>query len=251
MTPEQKELEIWKTISNYEEYEISNLGRVKRLSYYKNVCNGGKQHCNERVLKPQKRKRGYLAVTLSKHGKIKSFLVHRLVAEAFVPNPNNYPQVNHKDENPTNNEATNLEWCNQYYNSNYGTSKYRIAAKLKNGVLSKPVEQYYKNGTFITEYPSAIEASRTLGLSVSGIVLCCNKKYTHCGGYQWKYKNDNKGITDIRKQILQFNTNNDCISVYDNITEASKATKISGTAISNCLAGLSKTAGGFLWKKNY
>lgn len=77
------------------------------------------------------------------------------------------------------------------------------------------------------------------------------KKYTHCGGYQWKYKNDNNRITDIRKQIFQFNTNNNCIGVYDNITEASKATKISRTAISNCLAGLSKTVGGFLWKKNY
>lgn len=253
MTQEDKEFEIWKSIPNYEEYEVSNLGRVKRLSYDKNVCNGGKQRCDERILKPQKRKRGYQAVVLSKSGEAKSFLVHRLVAEVFIPNPNNYPQVNHKDENPSNNKVTNLEWCTQRYNSNYGTLKYRISAKLKNGVLSKPVEQYCKDGRFLMEYPSAIEASRTLGLSVSGIVSCCNKdkKYSHCGGYQWKYKDDDKYIGDIRKQILQFDINNNCVGMYESITEASKATKISRTAISNCLSGLSKTAGGFIWKKNY
>lgn len=246
-------MEEWKTIPYYEEYQVSTLGRVKRLAYYKNVCGGSKQYCEERILKPQKRKRGYQAVMLSKNSKEKSFLVHRLVAMVFIPNPDNLPQVNHKDENTSNNCVDNLEWCDQCYNSNYGTSKYRISNKLKNGVLSKPVEQYCKNGMFIMEYPSAIEASRVLGLNVSGIISCCNsnKKYSHCGGFQWKYKNSDKIIEDIRKIILQFDKDNNFIASYDSITEASKKTKVSITSISNCLSNLSKSAGGFIWKKNY
>ena len=246
-------MEEWKTIPDYEEYQVSTLGRVKRLAYYKNVCGGGKQYCEERILKSQKRKRGYQAVMLSKNSKKKSFLVHRLVAIVFIPNPDNLPQVNHKDENTSNNCVNNLEWCNQCYNSNYGTSKYRISTKLKNGVLSKPVEQYCKNGMFIMEYPSAIEASRVLGLNVSGIISCCNNnpKYSHCGGYQWKYKNSDKIIEDIRKIILQFDKEDNFIASYDSITEASKKTKVSITSISNCLSNLSKSAGGFIWEKNY
>ena len=249
----QISMEEWKSIPDYEEYQVSTLGRVKRLAYYKNVCGGSKQHCEERILKPQKRKRGYQAVMLSKNSKAKSFLVHRLVAIVFIPNPDNLPQVNHKDENTSNNCVDNLEWCNQCYNSNYGTSKYRISTKLKNGILSKPVEQYCKNGMFIMEYPSAIEASRVLGLNVSGIISCCNsnKKYSNCGGFQWKYKNSDKIIKDIRKTILQFDKEYNFIASYDSITEASKKTKVSITSISNCLSNLSKSAGGFIWKKNY
>lgn len=252
MTQEEKQLETWLPIKGYEGiYEISNLGRVKRLAYDKNVCGGSKQHCCERILKPQIRKHGYLAVSISKNNKMKSYLIHRLVAIAFISNPNNLPQVNHKDENPSNNNVENLEWCDQRYNSNYGTSKERISTKLKNGILSKPVEQYDKHGNLINEFPSAIEASRVLHISVSGIVSCCNgnKKYSHCGGYQWKYKNDNKVINNILKEIAQYNKSDELVNIYNNTTEASIATGISRTAITNCLSGLSKSAGGFIWKK--
>ena len=250
MTQEEKDQELWKPIIGYEEYEVSNKGRIKRLAYYKTVCKGSKQFCEERILKPQMRKFGYQAVTLSHNSKVKSFLIHRLVATAFIPNPKNLPQVNHKDENPSNNNANNLEWCTQEYNSNYGTSKFRIAEKLKNGIMSKPVEQYNKQGEFIREYPSAIEASRVLGLSVSGIVSCCNdnKKYAHCGGFFWKYKNSDKEITKA-STIVQIDKSGKTIGIYYTVTEASKATSISRTSIHNCLTGLSKTSGGYIWKK--
>lgn len=251
MTQEDKQLEIWKPIPNYEEYEISNLGRVKRLAYNKPVCGGGMQHCDERILSPQMRKFGYQAVTLSKNSKVKSFLIHRLVATAFIPNPNNLPQVNHKDEDPSNNCVNNLEWCDQKYNSNYGTSKERISLKLKNGVLSKPVLQYTTDAQFAKEYPSAIEASRELRLSVSGIVSCCNgrPKYTTCGGYIWKYANSSKQIVPIPK-IIQVNKENGAVlNTWDSIKEASITLSISRTAITNCISGLSKTAGGYIWKR--
>ncbi len=251
MTQEEKQLEVWKPIPNYEEYEVSNLGRVKRLAYDKPVCGGGAQHCNERILLPQRRRFNYQAVALSKNDKVKFFLVHRLVAIVFIPNPNNLPQVNHKDEDPSNNCVGNLEWCDQKYNSNYGTSKERISLKLKNGVLSKPVQQYTIEAQFIKEYPSANEASRELGLAVSGIVNCCNgsKKYTTCGGFIWKYTNSNKQVTPVPK-ILQINKDDgSALNTWDSITEASKSLSISRTAITNCISGLSKTAGGYIWKK--
>lgn len=247
----QKLIEEWKTIPDYEEYQVSTHGRVKRLAYYKNVCGGSKQYCEERILKPQRRKLGYLAVNLSKNSIVKSFLIHRLVAAVFIPNPNNFPQINHKDENTSNNYVENLEWCDQKYNSNYGTSKHRIASKLKNGILSKSVEQYDKRGTFINDFSSAMEASRQLGLTVSGIISCCNnyKKHNTCGGFQWKYKDSDKEIRNIETTIVQLNKDNIIINTFSSITEASKYTNISRTSIANCLSNLSKTAGGYTWKK--
>lgn len=244
----QKFIEKWKTIPNYEDYQVSTYGRVKRLAYYKNVCGGSKQYCEERILKPQHRKLGYLAVHLSKNSVVKSFLIHRLVAIVFIPNPNNLPQVNHKDENTSNNHVENLEWCDQKYNSNYGTSKHRIASKLKNGPLSKSVEQYDRKGVFIGDFSSAMEASRQLGLTASGIVACCNsyKKYNTCGGFQWKYKNSKKEIRNIETTIVQLDKNNIVVNTFSSITEASKYTNISRTSITNCLSNLSKTAGGYI-----
>lgn len=251
MTQEDKELEIWRLIPGYEEYEVSNRGRVKRLAFDKPVCGGSIQHCNERILLPQQRKSGYQAVGLSKNSKVKYFLIHRLVAIAFIPNPNKLPQVNHKDENPSNNCVDNLEWCDQKYNSNYGTSKDRIAAKLKNALLSKSVQQYGMDGIFVREYPSAMEASRQLGLNVSGIISCCNchPKYNTCGNYQWKYSGSNKEIVDIRTWIVQLTKRGEQIHSYESVTKASAFTGISRTSISNCLSGKSKSAGGFIWKK--
>lgn len=99
--------EIFKDIKGYENlYQVSNLGNV--LSLRRNI-----------ILKPRKNNKGYLQLNLSKEGKIKMFLVHRLVAETFIDNPNNYPIINHKDENPSNNHDDNLEWCSNKYNIQY------------------------------------------------------------------------------------------------------------------------------------
>lgn len=103
---------------------------------------------------------------------------------------------------------------------------------------------------FITEYPSAIEASRVLGLNVSGIVLCCNNpKYSHCGGYQWKYKGSEKQINNIVNKIAQITKDGKIINIFESATQAFNATGISRTVIANNLSHLSKSAGGFIWKK--
>lgn len=106
-------IEIWKPIANFENYEISNYGRVKSLNY---------NHANqERILVPEVTKKGYLRICLSKNNIKYKFRIHRLVAEAFIQNPDNLPQVNHKDEDKINNCVDNLEWCDNKYNNNYGT----------------------------------------------------------------------------------------------------------------------------------
>lgn len=110
--------EIWKDIEGYEKvYQISNLGRVKSLARWSN----GNHFLKEKYLKTYLDKDLYERINLYEKGKVKHYFVHRLVAQAFIPNPNNLPQVNHIDENKTNNCVNNLEWCTVEYNNNYGT----------------------------------------------------------------------------------------------------------------------------------
>ena len=167
--------EIWKQIDSYEDYQISNWGRVKSFKKGK-----------ERILRPRVVGAGYLQVILYKDGKTKPVFIHRLVANAFINNPDNLPEVNHKDENKQNNLVTNLEWCDAKYNSNYGTSIQRIADKLTNGPLSKQVGQYSKDGNLIKIWPSMIEAHRN-GFNVGHICSCCKGKYKTHGGFIWRY----------------------------------------------------------------
>lgn len=170
--------EIWRPIKGYEGlYEVSNLGRVRSLDRW---CSHrrGKQLKKGKILLGGKDYDGYRLVLLYKEGKRKTFKVHRLVAEAFIPNPNNLPQVNHKDENKLNNSVDNLEWCDAKYNSNYGTHLEKI---------SKKVLQYDLEGNFIKEWQSTRECERN-GFSHTGISSCCRGKLKYYKGFIWRYK---------------------------------------------------------------
>lgn len=124
---------------------------------------------------------GYRVVCLTKNGKQKTVRVHRIVAKAFVPNPNGFCEVNHKDENKTNNCADNLEWCNRKYNVNYG----KRTDKTKKSVM-----QFDENGNFIQTYAGVREAANAIGaLTCGGISNCCNKKSKTAYGYIWRYEN--------------------------------------------------------------
>lgn len=127
-------IEEWKEIIQYKnQYEISNLGRVKMLSY--KTSDGRK--LKEKIRKTYKNNSGYLMITI----KNKHYLIHRLVAEAFIPNPNNLPQINHKDENKENNRVDNLEWCTTKYNNNYGTKPYKTSLLHKGKKISDSQKQ--------------------------------------------------------------------------------------------------------------
>lgn len=162
--------EIWKDIKGYEGlYQVSNLGKVKSLR-------------KNRMLTIQKNRGGYNYITLSFKGYSKIMTIHRLVAQAFVPNPNNYAYINHKDENKENNMWTNLEWCTHKYNCNYGTRNER---KAKKKMIS--INQYDLNGNFIKKWNSIKEAN--IKYNNYHISQCCSGKRKTAGGYIWKYAN--------------------------------------------------------------
>lgn len=150
--------EEWRKIANLNGYSVSNLGKVR------NDKTG-------RILKTYDNGRGYQKVEI----KNKKWYIHRLVAQAFIPNPNNYPQVNHIDENPNNCRVDNLEWCTAQYNVEYS--------------IAKAVDQYNSiTGETIKSFKSISKAAKELGYNGSQIWLCCNGRKSDYKGFGWRYK---------------------------------------------------------------
>lgn len=199
--------EFWKDVKGYEGlYKVSNLGRVKALER-KITYSNGTEHTYPEKLKSQVNSCGYLAVTLCKNGKHKQIKVHRLVAEAFLPNNNNLPQVNHKDENKHNNNVENLEWCSAKYNCKYGSrikritkntdyskmvahQNYKEHGKKSSEKMSYPVGQYSLDGKLVRHWKSAREVQKELGWDRSYIAKCCRGVAETSHGYKWKYENN-------------------------------------------------------------
>lgn len=176
--------EIWKPIKDYEDsYEISNLGRVRSKERYVKTCGNGRRLVKAQIIKPMVCTNGYLEAALSRNKQRKVILLHRLVAMHFIDNPLNYPEINHKDEDVTNNRADNLEWCTSKYNANYGTRNQRCMEKA----IKKPVRQLSLNGDFIAVYPMISEAARTTGIDESQIIRVCKGRNITAGGYKWEY----------------------------------------------------------------
>ena len=218
-------------------YQVSNYGNVKSLK--RNI-----------ILKFNINNTGRPYINLNKNAKSKSKMIHRLVAEAFIPNPNNLPEINHKDENPLNNNVNNLEWCTRKYNINYGTRKQRIIQKQY-----KPILQYDLDGNFIKKWNSIKEAQEFYKTNV--ISQCCKhkKSFNSCKGFQWKYENDNiiigkrKQIGQwSKKQINQYDLNKNYITTWDSITEAANKLNIFPQNIGDCCRNKVKTAGGYIWE---
>ena len=176
--------EIWKPILETDgKYEISNLGNIRTVDRYAKVCGGGMRFIKGEMRKPIVCSNGYLELQASVNGKRIIFMVHRLVAQYFIPNPNDYPEVNHKDENPQNNHVDNLEWCTPKYNCNYGTRNQRCMEK----VIKKAVNQYTLDGEFVAHYEMIKDAERKYGIDSSQIIRVCKGKNRTAGGYLWKY----------------------------------------------------------------
>lgn len=187
-------IEIWKDIENYEgKYQVSNLGRIKSLERDAFNQNGTvNHHIEEKILVPIVNNGGYLYVNLYKNGKMKNMLVHRLVAMAFIPNPENKPQVNHLDEVKTNNVVENLEWCSAQENANYGTRTARVVQnnkypKLGDSPIAKSVFCEELNKTF----DCITSAGKELGVNSVSISQVCKGKRKTAGGFHWRYADEN------------------------------------------------------------
>lgn len=208
--------QCWKDIPNYEsKYQVSNTGKVRSLNY--------KRTGKTKILKIREDKNGYTVVTLTKNSKKKTYSVHRLVAQAFIPNPNNLPCINHIDEDKTNNTVWNLEWCTHEYNINYGTHNKKVSKTLKgkftgennpfygkhhtedtkkkmsenhadfkgkNNPKAKPVLMFTKEGEFIKKFNCVADANEYLGKDrrSKNICICARGKYKTAYGYIWKYE---------------------------------------------------------------
>lgn len=175
-------MEVWRDIQGYEGlYMVSSYGRVRGISNKLGRKTGfmvlGRRHD------------GYIKVRLCKNSVAVDYNVHRLVAIAFIPNPENLPQVNHKDEDKANNHVENLEWCDAKYNNNYGTKKARFrATRLNDPRTSKPVLKFTLKGKFVAEYPSVREAGRANGFLHGNIKNCYRGKVATAYKFVWRFK---------------------------------------------------------------
>ena len=172
--------EVWKPIEGYEgRYEVSNFGRVKSFAYDRQ---------NGRMIRGSTNRDGYHTITFHDgRGNIKTILLHRLVALAFVDNPEGYREINHKDEDKDNNRAENLEWCDRQYNCNYGTKNERQSEALKCNPYTS-IKVYSVDAAGQVEFFDSIgEAERQTGCSHSNIVRTLKGRSSHCGNRQWFY----------------------------------------------------------------
>ena len=204
--------EIWRDIKDYEGfYQVSNLGRIKSLDRVVINVNGKKSLYKGKVLSIHYDKNGYVKVCLNKNNKRRKFSVHRLVAEAFIPNPNNYPEVNHIDEVKTNNKVSNLEWCTSEYNKSYGTRAERsYQTNLKNNSYNKNLEK-------------ARESNKAKGYEKQKEVI----------------RNVHNSEKANKRKVICLTTN----EIFDSMWEAERKYGIYPNSISKCCKGTRKACG--------
>lgn len=181
-------MEEWRDIKNFEGiYQVSNLGRIKSMTRVITYSNGVKHLTKGKVIKPILDTYGYYRITLYKNGKAYQRLWHRVVAEAFVPNPNNFSEINHKNEVRTDNRVENLEWCTKGYNNNYGNHNSNLSLSKR-----KSIYQIDDSNNVIKKWNSINEALEGLGLPQNNhgnISACLHGRIKHAYGYRWEFVN--------------------------------------------------------------
>lgn len=240
--------EIWKPVPGWEDlYEVSNKGRVKSLS---------KRHKNPIILKPTKTL-GYLRYTLFRNYERWDVKAHRLVAMAFLPNPNNLPCINHKDENKMNNCAENLEWCTVGYNNQYnGKIKRDRDTKYRNRSFGcdVPVARFSIDGVFEKLYQTQTDAATDIGTSQGDVRLAIRSKSHYCSGYLlYAVERDYDGSNlkelplPIRRRLLQYTKGGILLNSFLPAKFGGNKTGYRLGTIRNCAAGRAKSAFGFIW----
>lgn len=167
-TVEAVHTEIWKKLKEYPNYEVSNLGRIRN---------------QQKLLKPYKTNNGYLHIFLSKNGKQKQFLLHRLIAEAFIDNLKNLKEINHIDGDKSNNSINNLEWCTRKSNVHHF-----LCSNTRNTTMARPVTQYDLKGNKVKTFKSIRQASKESKIDAHYIIYCCKGNKAKTSNYMWKYE---------------------------------------------------------------
>lgn len=220
--------EIWKDIPGYEGlYKISNYGRVKSLKRYR--PNGSKsQLVPEKIMKGTDNLCGYLVVTLSKSSKTKKSYIHRLVGIAFLPNPFNLPEINHKDEDKSNNKIENLEWCSSLYNTNYGTGIIRGRKKREENGFMRKIDMYDLKGNLLKQYLCGKDIEKD-GISRRAAYLVCKNRvrsYKGCvfrfHGQPFHYREIDGYPKGKKKNVIKTDADGKILHVYRSIKEAER-----------------------------
>lgn len=240
-------MEIWRKTIESNNYSVSSMGRIRNDITHK-------------IRKQQIDSSGYPKLNFSG----KQISVHRVVAKAFLPNPNKKPFINHINGIKNDNRVENLEWCTPKENTTHAINKLGWVTPLsgkkgKNSKFSKPIIQIDVNGNFINKFNGHHEASRITGISRYGISSCAQGKNASCHGTIWinetDYSSDeiNKRIIQYMeslmsgKSVIQLTKDGTFINEYYSQSEASRQTGIHSQNISNACNGIYKTAGGYMW----
>lgn len=248
--------EIWKDIEGYEGlYQVSNLGNIK--SCY------SRRYKSEPIMKLVTHHTGYLVVTLCKNGKRRQCRVHTLVAKAFIPNPNNYPIVNHIDGNKANNHSLNLEWTTYKANTNHAISIGLMNPKDtpkrmgKANLFSKPVIQYDLSGNFVKLWDCQSDAARSFGCDPRSISAAVDNSHKTCMGFMWRSFDEGNQIPKhiepteshrVQRPIYQCSLDGTIIKVWSGLYEIDKQSPYDRHAVSDCVRGKRKAYKDYLWR---
>lgn len=240
--------ETWRPVKGFEGiYEVSDLARVRSLPYEETRCStAGKVYTIKhpaKIRKLQMGLNGYYALLLKKDGKYYPASVHRLVAEAFVPNPDNLPEVNHKDECKTNNLPSNLEWCDHAYNQKQGTISERISASKQ----KRQIEQLTLDGQHVAYFDSAYDAAKVFGSTKANICCVLKGRSKTAYGYLWRFV-DEPITTRTFDRIEQLTLDGQHVAYFDSIRDAAKSLGTKYICIYKALTGTNTTAKGYRWR---
>lgn len=237
--------EVWKDIKGYEgKYQVSNRGKIRSLVH------------GNRIRKTVINNRDKYEYVSLFSNKVHTHKVHRLVAEAFIPNPEHKPQVNHINGNKQNNYVENLEWVTAKENN-----RHAIVTGLRKKNNSKIVNQYDLNGNFIKNWHSIRTIEKELKIANSSITACCKGKLKTAGGFTWRYyneetKNNNINIdltnrffkSERARKVEQYDLEKNYIKTWNSLREIERKTKMSHSNISDCCKGKYKTVYGYIWR---
>lgn len=257
--------EIWKPVVGFENhYAVSSLGRVKAIARIVSRTDGAIRTYEEQILS-QRMSRGYLMAQLNKGNRVLPKRIHRLVAEAFIPNPENKPCIDHLNADKTDNRVENLRWVTHSENMKNPITRGRMLKSFRNGLTQrqirgkkvsgsiKPVYQFNIDGTLYAVHEGVREASRATGVLPASICnSCTGKRGPHAGGFLWSYSPTapvhNSRIVERNKRIAMFTLQHEFIALFDNSNEASRISKVNSEQIRVCCRGITKSGGGFIWE---